>query len=85
MKHKSRLDRLSKRLPADEDDTIVIIRLTWGGEDDPEKPPIVCRRTPGGKLIKIGHDTIPRHLQGEPVKINTVWDDPIIEGKNETT
>ena len=73
--HKNRLDRLEQGIPTDDDDTIIIIRLTWGGAEDPEKPPIVCRRTPSGKLVKIGVDTIPPHLR-RPT-ISTTWDDSV--------
>ena len=72
--HKRRIDKLSQQLPTDDDDTIVIIRLVWGGAEDPEKPPIVCRQGPDGKLIKVGIDTIPPHLR-RPTIVNTTWDD----------
>ena len=72
--YKNRLDRLAQRLPAGDDDEIVIIRLSWGGVEDPDFPPITLRRGVGGKLIKkVGFDTVPAHLRGATV--NAVWND----------
>mgnify|MGYP000458471475 CR=1 FL=1 len=71
--YQNRIDKLDRQLPSvEDDDEIIIIRLSW---DDPI-PPIVCRRGKDGKLIrKVGLDTIPAHLRGEPVNITTTWDE----------
>jgi len=80
--HKKRIDRLEQSIGGgDDDDTILIIRLGW--PEDDKKPPIVCRRTPAGKLVKVGIDTVPSHLRRPAAKIDTVWnidDLDILEG-----
>jgi len=67
--YKKRIETIEKRVPVDDDDTIVIIRLTWGDEDDHlENMPVSLRRGRGGHLIrKIGIDTVPGHLRSRAV------------------
>jgi hypothetical protein len=75
MNHKRRIDRLASQIPGGGDDDIIVIRLTWGGEEDPARPPIVCRRGRDGRLVKVDADAVPAHLAGPAVNITTHWDD----------
>jgi len=61
---KTRIEKLEKRVPVDDDDTIVIIRLADGDVQSLENMPVSLRRGRGGHLIrKIGIDTVPAHLR----------------------
>jgi hypothetical protein len=67
--HKTRLDRLANQLPAEYDD-ILIIRILYGGKEDPDKPPLVYKTDKNGSIIRrIGIDTIPKHLREKRIEI----------------
>ena len=76
MKYKTRIEKLEQRVPADDDDTIVIIRLAWGDEQSLENKPVSLRRGRGGHLIRRhGIDTIPAHLSGRAGGLGKLDDD----------
>jgi len=71
--HKNRIERLEQRLPGGDDD-ILVIRILYDGQEDSERPPLVYRTGPDGKIIsRLGVDSIPEHLKKERIKLS--WDD----------
>ena len=61
-----RLEQMSRGRGGD--DEIIVIRLTYGGQEDQAIPPIVCRRGPAGHLVRrIGIDTIPENLRRDAI------------------
>ena len=67
--HKNRLNKLDAQLPPDEDENVItIIRLAW--PEDEVQPPVTYRRGVGGRIIKkVGIDSVPAHLRGEPISV----------------